>query len=72
MCGKIVHLLPTVDAGVGPTQESTQLKACGTLMVLSSMLSPSVKMGRMLSHAPDSLAVEASRRARALALGGCF
>ena len=29
MCGKIVHLLPTVDAGVGSTQESTQLKACG-------------------------------------------
>ena len=43
-----------------------------TLMVLSSMRNPSVEIGKTFSHAPDSLAFEASRRARDLGSGAAL
>ena len=49
---------------------STKLKACGHSDCVVIHAQPQCRNeGRTLSHAPDSLAVKASKRARALALG---
>ena len=61
VCDKIVHILPTVDAGVGPTQGSTQPKAFGHSDGVIVHAQTQCRNGLNVEPCSDSQAVEASR-----------